>query len=214
MRPFPQLLDAAAAQAGHRCAGQVLGVRLAALGCRLVGLDPDLREQRRRLLVYVEIDRCATDAISTVTGCRLGRRTLKFVDFGKMAATFVDGAALEACGEAPGVRIAAREDSREAAARYAPGAPSPEEAQLEAYAVMPDDELFTVERVVVPVPAADRPGRPRRRVFCAACGERVNDSREVARPTGGVLCLACAGGAYYRAAPSATPVGVGVFVGD
>ncbi|HET7769312.1 MAG TPA: formylmethanofuran dehydrogenase, partial [Chloroflexota bacterium] len=110
-------------------------------------------------------------------------------------------------GEAGGVRIVAREDSRGAATRYAPGAATPEQAQREAYAVMPDEELFSVERVVVPVPEADRPGRPRSRVFCSACGERVNDSRELNGLGGGVLCRACAGAAYYRRAADHATVG-------
>ena len=109
------------------------------------------------------------------------------------------------------MRITARDDSRERAAHYAPGL-APEDAQCAAYAIMSEDELFTVERVVVPVPEADRPGRPRRRVLCAACGERINDSREVARPDGPALCRACAGDAYYRKAESAVASRVAVGV--
>ncbi len=75
---------------GHLCAGQVLGVRLAMLGIEKLGIEDPRGKDRKRLVTFVEIDRCATDAISLVTGCRLGKRALKFRDWGKMAATFVD----------------------------------------------------------------------------------------------------------------------------
>ena len=75
---------------GHLCAGQVLGVRLAMLGLAKLGIEDPRGKDRKRLVTFVEIDRCATDAIGVVTGCRLGKRALKFRDWGKMAATFVD----------------------------------------------------------------------------------------------------------------------------
>src|ERR1700740_3629730 len=75
---------------GHLCAGQVLGVRLAVLGLAHLGIEDPRGKDRKRLVTFVEIDRCATDAIGVVTGCRLGKRALKFRDWGKMAATFVD----------------------------------------------------------------------------------------------------------------------------
>ena len=75
---------------GHLCAGQILGVRMALCGLRQLGIDDPTGVDRKRLVTFVEIDRCATDAICVVTGCRLGKRALKFRDFGKMAATFCD----------------------------------------------------------------------------------------------------------------------------
>jgi len=87
---FDTLLENAEAAHGHMCAGQVLGVRMALLGLKVLGIDDPLGADRKRLVTFVEIDRCATDAIGMVTGCRLGKRTLKFRDWGKMAATFVD----------------------------------------------------------------------------------------------------------------------------
>src|SRR5205085_10912843 len=75
---------------GHLCAGQILGVRLAMLGLQKLGIDDPQGKDRKRLVTFVEIDRCATDAVAVVTGCRLGKRALKFRDWGKMAATFVD----------------------------------------------------------------------------------------------------------------------------
>src|ERR1700742_2401715 len=108
MASLEDLLHEAERAHGHLCAGQVLGVRMAMLGIRLLGLgDPRVeRDSRKRLVTFVEIDRCATDAIAVVTGCRLGKRALKFRDWGKMAATFVDVASGKA------IRIAARESSK------------------------------------------------------------------------------------------------------
>ena len=190
---FEALLERAGREHGHLCAGQVLGVRLALLGCRLVGVDRT--QERPPLVVWVEIDRCATDAIQSVTGCRLGKRTLKYVDYGKMAATFLNTETSVA------YRVVARDDSRERAWTYAPAAATKKEAQLAAYSAMPDAELFDAQRVAVGLRAEDRPGHPVRRVRCARCGEGVNDGREVVRD-GAVLCRACAGERYY--APLAT----------
>src|SRR5579863_7868337 len=106
MESLDELLRDAEQAHGHLCAGQVLGVRMAMLGCRRLSIESPRGEDRKRLVTFIEIDRCATDAIGVVTGCRLGKRALKFRDWGKMAATFVDlpsGRAL---------RVAARESSK------------------------------------------------------------------------------------------------------
>lgn len=183
-----ELLQQANTLHRHLCPGQVLGVRLAMLGCRAVGIEEPTKS--RSLLVWVEIDRCATDAVTVVTGCRLGKRTLKFLDYGKVAATFLN---LET-GEA--VRVVARDDSRDAVRNYAPPELDKSEAQLYAYKVMPDEELFTLTHVRVEVSDMDLPGRPLKRVACDDCGEGVNDGREVLR-AGRTLCKSCADGAYY-----------------
>jgi len=190
MRSLDELLvDAAAIHRGHVCPGQVLGVRMAMLGCQLLGIDEPT--QGKQLTVYVEIDRCMTDAIAAVTGCRLGKRTLKHMDYGKCACTFVD----TSTGRA--IRISAREEARENMWGYIPFGLDKETAQREAYKVMPDDELFVVQEVVIHIPDHDRPGRPVSRVLCAACGEGINDRREI-RQNGQVLCRACAQGGYYH----------------
>src|SRR5919204_1322620 len=90
MKPLDELLREAEVAHGHLCAGQVLGVRLAMLGLQKLGIEDPHGKDRKRLVTFVEIDRCATDAVGVVTGCRLGKRALKFRDWGKMAATFVD----------------------------------------------------------------------------------------------------------------------------
>src|SRR5262245_5484911 len=174
---------------GHMCPGQVLGVRMAMLGCRLVGIEePKLS---RRLIVFVEIDRCAADAVNTVTGCRLGKRTLKHRDFGKLAATFLNTETNEA------VRVVALESSRELAKQLFGHFPTKKERQMEAYKTLSEDRLFSWRRVHVDLPEADRPGHPLARVTCEECGEGVNDHREVMRG-GRTLCLACAGERYYQ----------------
>ncbi len=191
MRSFDELLAAAELMhGGHACPGQVLGVRMAMRACRELGIEEPWRD-KKRLIVFVEIDRCAADAIAAVTGCRLGKRTLKHVDYGKMAATFLD----TQTGQA--VRVLALEESRHKARRYATSGMSKYEAQREAYQAMPEDQLFEVQKVEVDLRAEDQPGPPLSRVRCDRCGERINDRREV-RANGQVLCRACANGAYYR----------------
>ncbi len=190
MRSFDELIrDAAIMHRGCACPGQVLGVRMAMLGCRL--LDIHEPQEEKRLMVYVEIDRCMADAVAAVTGCRLGKRTLKHVDYGKCASTFVD----QMTGF--GVRIVARDDARLRVARYAPAGLGKSEAQREAYKVMPDKELFAVQEVMVHIPIHDQPGPPVSRVKCTLCGEGINDHREV-HQNGQVLCRACAHGSYYQ----------------
>ena len=187
---FEELLAESAAVHGHVCPGQVLGVRMAMLGCQELGIERP-KEEAKRMIVYVEIDRCAADAIQVVTGCKLGKRTMKYVDYGKLAATFVD---LQT-GNA--VRLAAREDSREKAALYQAQGQTKYDAEVVAYKSLPDKELFNVEKVLVQIPAEDMPGPPVSRVICEGCGEGVNDRREVS-VAGKVLCRACAFGSYYQ----------------
>ena len=188
MKPFSELLEDSAAFHGHLCPGQVLGVRMAMAGCRLAGID-DPRASKN-LIVYVEIDRCATDAIQSVTGCKLGKRTLKYLDYGKMAATFCNLDADTA------VRIHARDDARELASAFATPGGSKKEAQTQAYMALPDDQLFTITPVRLRPRQEDLPGHPLSRVICEQCGEGVSDRREV-HLSGRVLCQSCANGAYY-----------------
>jgi formylmethanofuran dehydrogenase subunit E len=163
---------------------------MAMLGLRSIGIE-EPEEHDKRLLTFVEIDRCATDAISLVTGCRLGQRSLKYLDYGKVAATFVDLDTSQA------VRVAAREDSRLQAKAMFPELAGAYRQQLAAYKVMSDQELFTIQRVRVQLRPEDLPGQPRSRVLCEGCGEGVNDGRD--RLLGGRrLCKACAGEGYYE----------------
>ncbi|MBZ5562403.1 MAG: TraR/DksA C4-type zinc finger protein [Acidobacteriia bacterium] len=190
MKSLEEYIALAAESHGHMCPGQVLGIRMAMLGLKAIGID-DPGKYRKRLLTFVEIDRCATDAVSLVTGCRLGKRSLKFLDYGKVAATFVDLETQRA------VRVVARDDSREKARTMFPELAEPHRQQLAAYKVMDDAELFTVQPVRVKLDGHDLPGRPRTRVACEQCGEGVNDGRE-RRVNGRILCRSCAGEKYYE----------------
>jgi formylmethanofuran dehydrogenase subunit E len=184
--PFDELLREAVAFHGHTCPGQVLGVRMAVAGCREVGLVMPKRAGKR-LVVFAEIDRCATDAIEALTGVRVGKRTLKVVDYGKMASTFVD------VERGRAVRIVARDEARARASEWAPGLSEERARQIAAYRIMPEPVLLAVTPVVIAPGWLDR---RRRRVYCAACGEGINYEREV-RVAGRVLCRPCAGEAYY-----------------
>jgi formylmethanofuran dehydrogenase subunit E len=181
---------------GHICAGQVLGVRMAMLGLQKLGIDDPQNntEDRKRLVTFVEIDRCATDAVAVVTGCRLGKRALKFRDFGKMAATFVD----VQTGRA--IRIAATESSKALARQMHPELESKNQQQMLAYREMPDDELFTTQWVKVELPPEEFPGYKGERIVCDLCGEGINFRREVHRD-GKTLCRSCAGERYYEPGP-------------
>lgn len=189
MKTLNEYLTEAEQNHGHMCPGQVLDIRMAMAGCQAVGITEP--KGSKRLTVFVEIDRCAADAITTVTGCRLGKRTLKLRDFGKLAATFLN----TETGEA--VRLVALESSRELAHQIFAHLSTKKEQQHTAYKTVPDLCLFRGERVQVSLPEADRPGHPLARVACDRCGEGINDGREVLGGSG-VLCRACAGAAYYE----------------
>jgi len=192
LQDFNTLLEGSAKAHGHLCSGQVIGVRMAMLGCRLIGLDePSTLPQIKKIIVYVEIDRCATDAISYVTGVKLGRRSLKFIDNGIMAATFVN---LET-GKA--FRIVSTETARDRALEMMPHIENQRQAQLEAYKIMDDSDLFTVTPVKVNVPASDMPGPTRFKSVCAQCGIVVRDKKEVFK-NNQILCRPCALGTYYE----------------
>lgn len=191
MKSFEELLEISTQIHGHICAGQVIGVRMSMLGLEQIGIDDPKGADRKKLYVLVEIDRCATDAIQSVTGCSLGKRSMRWMDFGIMAASFVN---LET---AKAVRITAREESRELSKKYCPEIEDKYKRQLAAYRVMPEKELFTVQEVEVSIPSCDMPGRPQRRVQCERCGDYVQDSRDV-KQEGHTLCRACAGQRYYQ----------------
>ena len=177
---------------GHMCAGQLLGARMALLGCRLVELEDPRGKDRRKTIVWVEIDRCMADAVSAVTGVRLGKRSLKYVDYGKVAATFLNTETNKA------VRVVALESSRALADERFALIANKRERQFRAYSEATDEELFASEFVALELDEMDAPGSPRSRVICAVCKEGVNDGREVRRPDGRVMCRACSGESYYK----------------
>jgi formylmethanofuran dehydrogenase subunit E len=192
MQSFNELLESSAAAHGHLCPGQVVGVRMAMLGCRLIGLDePTRHDQIKKLIVYVEMDRCTADAVGYVTGVKLGRRSLKFVNYGIMAATFVNLETDQA------YRVLSTEEARDLAPFFAPEVIEKSQQQLEAYERMSDSVLFRVQQVKVPISEFDLPGPTHRKVSCSRCGQVVRDQREVVI-NGVTLCRPCAHGAYFK----------------
>jgi formylmethanofuran dehydrogenase subunit E len=190
MNDFEMLLEESVSVHGHLCPGQVLGVRMSLLGLREIGILDPRGKDRKSIMVFVETDRCATDAVQSVTGCSLGHRSMKFMDYGKMAATFLN----LRTGRA--VRVVAKEESRRKGKEYFPGIENKYAAQLEAYKIMDEEDLFDVMEVIVRLNPEDMPGRPLRRVRCDSCGEFVQDLREI-RVAGRTLCRPCAGSGYY-----------------
>jgi formylmethanofuran dehydrogenase subunit E len=225
MQSLKVLLHEAEMAHGHLCAGQILGVRMAMLGCRLLGIDePRSGPDRKRLVTFVEIDRWATDAIAVVTGCRLGKRALKFRDWGKMAASFVDLAApplslspaesstLTAHSSSPtaslpsqvfkvyrAIRIAALESSKSRARELYPHFENKNAQQMLAYRELPDDELFSTQWVSIPLHPREMPGYKSPRIACALCGEGINYDRDIVLD-GRTLCQSCASpeACYYK----------------
>ena len=188
-----ELLEECERLHGHICPGQLLGVRMALHGCRLIGVEEPRGADRKKLLVWVEIDRCMADAVGAVTGVRLGRRSLKYLDYGKVAATFLN------VSEGRAVRIVVLDEARTLADELFPRVESRKERQMLAYREVSEEKLFKVEPVRVNPREQDMPGRPRARVNCEMCGEGINDGREVYDGLGRTVCRPCAFGAYYQA---------------
>ena len=191
MKSFDEYVELANQAHGHICAGQILGLRLAIHGCALLGIEDPTGKDRKRLVTFVEIDRCATDAITVVTGCRMGKRALKFRDYGKVAATFCD------LSTGRSVRVVAKESSKQKAREMYPEIDNKNQQQMKAYRELPESDLFDHQWVKVTVEAHDLPGFKGPRVTCAHCGEGINFQREVLRD-GQTLCRACAGDSYYQ----------------
>ncbi len=192
MKTLPEYEVLAAQAHGHLCAGQILGLRLALHGLALLGIEDPAGADRKRLVTFVEIDRCATDAITVVTGCRLGKRALKFRDFGKMAATFCDIQSGRA------VRVAALESSKQRARELHPEIADKNRQQMAAYREMPVEDLFATQWVKVDLGPEEFPGYKGSRRVCAVCGEGISFERFTERD-GRTLCLGCAGANYYSA---------------
>lgn len=190
---FRTFLDEAVKFHGHLCGGQVIGVRMATAGLRELGIREPKGEQGRDLVIFVEIDRCATDAIIAVTGRTPGKRSIKMLDYGKMAATFVDARS------GMGVRVSLRADSeakiKQMAQSFMPREDE-ERASLAAMEAIAEEELLKIQRVSVALRPQDLPGVPLDSVVCANCGEVVKDLRHV-NGNGEVLCKPCAEGRDY-----------------
>lgn len=163
----------------------------------MTGIEDPRGVDRKRLLVWVEIDRCVTDAVSAVTSVRLGKRSLKFLNYGKVAATFLN------LSEGLAFRIAAKEESRELADALYPAGVGKKERQMLTYRDLDASALFKIESVRLELDEFEMPGRPRGRISCAECGEGVNDGRDVVDALNRRVCRPCAFGLYYQRTPKA-----------
>ncbi len=179
-KDFQYYLQKAGDFHGHICAGIILGTKMSLAAMKALGLKPGVKN--KNLIVYTEIDRCMTDAVQAITGCSLGHRSLKYVDMGKFAATLVD----ISTGKALRATIKESFNSK-----------GPVEEVSAKVAKMPDSDLVILQDVTVKIPETDLPGSPRQRAYCAVCGERVMDGREVIK-NGSTLCRSCAGIKYYK----------------
>lgn len=191
MTQMEQLLERTAAWHSHLCPRQVLGVRMGLLAGRMLGLD--IPNADRCLLTLAETDGCAADGLSVATGCTVGNRRLRILDYGKVAATFVDMNLDNA------IRIVPRSGVRAAALKQIPDAESSWHAQLKAYQTMPDLDLLTVQHVELSISLEKLLSKPGYRINCEACGEEIINEREVNFGET-VLCRACAGQSYYQLA--------------
>ncbi len=199
---FKALLDEAVRLHGHLCGGQVIGVRMAIAGLRELGIKEPKGKEGRDLVIFVEIDRCPVDAIIAVTGRTPGRRSIKMMDYGKQAATFVDARTSRA------VRVSVKTDCFEKAGLIAQslGIQDEKHAQCEALAAMDEEDLLSIRRVSVEIKPQDLPGETLGMVVCRKCGETVKDMRQADR-NGDILCRPCAtGDCYYREIQSDTDV--------
>ncbi len=183
------ILEKSSRDHAHLCPRQILGARLGLCGLKALGFHEP--PTKKRLLVITETDGCFADGLIAATDCTVGHRTLRVEDYGKTAATFVD----TQTGRA--VRVAPALDIREKAYAYAPDEPRHYFAQMQAYQVMPDDEMFTITEVQLTTSIEAIVSRPAVRVDCDMCGEEIINEREV-KQNGLTLCKTCAHGGYYR----------------
>ena len=179
MNDFEFYLKKAGDYHGHVCAGIALGTKMSLAAMKALGLDPGIKN--KNLIVYAEIDRCMTDAVQVVTGCSLGHRSLKHIDYGKFAATFIN------LDTGKSLRASIKES-------FDSNGPIEEISRI--IARTPDEEMVILQEVQIDIPENDLPGPPKKKSYCSICSERVMDGREVNRE-GKTLCRACANGKYY-----------------
>jgi formylmethanofuran dehydrogenase subunit E len=179
MKDFKSYVKEVGDYHGHVCGGIITGTKLTLAALKKLGFEPGVKN--KKLIVYVEVDRCMTDAVQVITRCSLGHRSLKYADYGKFAASFIN---IET-GE--GVRVTIKQNIERS---------DDIEKQIEQIGNMPDEAIVVMQPIKIQIPETDLPGRPLEKAICSQCGERIMDGREV-RQAGKVLCRACAGSKYY-----------------
>lgn len=187
-RYLRSLLEQSAASHDHLCPRQVLGARMGLLAGRLLSLE--MPRHDKRLLTLVETDGCFADGVAVATGCELGHRTLRLIDHGKVAATFVDTQTERA------LRVVPHPDSRHHAIELCAAAPSRWHGYLEGYQQLDDQQLFVVQWVAIKFSITELISDPDRRALCDVCGEEIINGREIVDDDR-IVCQACAGNSYY-----------------
>ena len=189
MDRFKELLESTAMRHHHLCPRQVLGVRMGLLAGEILKID--LPQTDKRLFTFVECDGCGMGGIEVATGCRVDRRTMRVMDYGKLAATFVD----TLTGRS--FRIKPHPACRQRAEQFAPHFTDSWHSQLEAYQVMSNEALLAIQPVELRVSLEKIISRPGLRAICEDCSEEITNQREVL-VDGRILCRACAGDIYYN----------------
>lgn len=174
----------------HLCPRQILGVRIGLAGIKALGLDDS--PAKKNLILIAETDGCFIDGVIAAAKCTVGHRTLRVEDYGKTAVTFVNAKTGRA------IRLSPRADLREKAYDYAPNEPRHYFAQMEAYKIMPDDEMFIFLPVTLFQSVDEIMSFPGKRVNCDRCGEEIMNEREIVMD-GKTLCVPCAKGGYCEA---------------
>lgn len=183
IKDYDEQLAKAAEFHGHLCGGIAIGTKMAMYGMELLGME--LNKKNRNLIVFLEIDRCMSDAVQSVTGCSMGRRSLKQMNYGKFAATFYDMETKEA------LRISDLDANKKVKTAET------KEEMIERFRKTPPEKLFGVEKVKIELSEGEMPGKPHTTAFCSVCGEKVSDGRHVMRD-GRPVCRPCAFGSYYE----------------
>lgn len=189
MKDLSAMLEVSARDHSHLCPRQILGVRIGLRG--MLALQLESNRGSKRLLVITETDGCFADGLSAATNCTIGHRTLRVEDYGKTAATFID----TQTGKT--VRVAPALDIREQAFAIVPDEPRHYLAQMQAYRIMPDEAMLTVQEVILNTPIEEIVSRPGMRISCDMCGEEIMNEREI-RCEDSIRCKSCTGSGYYR----------------
>ncbi|GMQ79379.1 MAG: FmdE family protein [Anaerolineae bacterium] len=191
-----QFLQESASMHHHLCPRQVLGVRMGLAGLKELGFideryRPRFLNKDKRLLTIMETDGCGLDGVAVATGCSVGKRTLRVVDHGKVAATLIDTL------DGRSIRTSPSPRARAIAISLNPVAESPWHAYLDAYKLMPDQDLITIREVHLTRNVSDILSKPEARAVCQICNEEIINEREIVQENL-ILCRSCAGDRYYE----------------
>ncbi len=187
MSEYRELLTKAGDFHGDICGGIVMGTKLAIHGMQTLEMTPGIKD--KRLMVFTEIDRCISDAISSVTRTSLGKKSLKPMGYGKFAATFINIETGEAYRLLDIDANKKNDDDRQINDESL-------EELIERIDRTPGEELFKVQRVSVKIDKNDLPGKPLEMATCYECNEVIMDGKHHLKG-GHAYCDSCFNGSYY-----------------